>query len=196
MSLVIAVKNKGVVYIASDTQYSAELFKTNPLSIDSLKILKMKNNTLVAGVGDCNVFQKIVRNEKLQEILQNNDLTKEMLVKKYISTMIEILNKQNLLIQKENETMENDCHLLIAKDDKLFYIKNDFSVYEIEKYVVMGCAMELTYSTMLNIDYEKDIQKQILKAIQNATKYNSGISSPFCCIDTKTLQFEFKEQIL
>ena len=193
MSLVIAVKNNSVVYFGSDSQTTSGLSKINQISTDNLKVTKLKNDVLISGTGDCRTTQEIRRNAKLQEILGNNKITKEFLVKKYLPAMIEKLDNAGLILTKDNGTAEMNGGILIAQKDKLFYIKDNFLVFEIEKYVAMGSAQDLTLSPLLHLDYSKDINEQLLEIFHIAVKYDSGISSPFYFVNTQTMEYEFKE---
>lgn len=193
MSLVIAVRKDDVVYLGSDSQSTSGTSKINSVSPDNMKVTKLKNDVLISGTGDCRTTQEIRRNAKLQEILENNKITKEFLVKKYLPPMMEELDNAGLLVTKDNGTAEINGGILIAQKDKLFYIKDNFLVFEIEKYVAMGSAQDLTLSPLLNLDYSKDINEQLLNVFHIAVKYDSGISSPFYFVNTQTMEYEFKE---
>lgn len=193
MSLVIAVRKDGVVYFGSDSQSTSGTSKINSVSPDNMKVTKLKNDVLIAGTGDCRTTQEIKRNAKLKEILENNKITKELLINKYLPTMFEELDNADLIITKDNGTAEMSSSILITQKDKLFYIDEIFLVYEVDKYVAMGSARDLTLSSLLNLDYSKDINEQLLRILNIASKYDSGISAPFYFVNTQTMEYEFKE---
>ena len=193
MSLVIAVKNNGDVYFGSDSQSISGYSKMNLISTDNLKVTKLNNDVIISGAGACRITQEIKRNAKLQEILENSKITKEFLVNNYLPTMIEELDNVGLITIKDNGTAEINAGILIAQKDKLFYIDDNFLVFEIEKYVSIGSARDLTLSSLLNLDYSKDINEQLLNMLHIASKYDCSISSPFYFINTQTMEYEFKE---
>lgn len=193
MSLIIAVRKDDVVYFGSDSQLTIGTSKNNNISPDNMKITKLKNDVLIAGVGDCRTTQYIKRSKVLRDMLENNKITKEFLVNKYIPVLIEELDNASLIVTKDNGTAEMNGNILIAQKDKLFYIKDNFLVFEIEKYVAMGSAQDLTLSPLLHLDYSKDINEQLLNVFHIAVKYDSCISSPFYFVNTQTMEYEFKE---
>lgn len=193
MSLVIAVRKDDVVYFGSDSQLTSGTSKNNHISPDNMKITKLKNNVLIAGVGDCRTSQYIKRSKVLRDLLENNKITKEFLVNKYIPVLIEELEKEKLLLIKDNDIAEYGSTLLISQNDNLFIIKDTFLVFEIEKYVSVGSAQDFTLPGLLNIDYSKDLTEQMLDIFHLTSKYDSGISSPFYFINTKENEFVYKE---
>ena len=193
MGIVVAVKKEGIVYLCSDTWRGCSLLDGNQLIESNLSIKKLENGVIVGSSGSEEMVQKVLYNPRMLNILNCENITKEYLLRNFIPRMIDVLDEAGLYSQSKETLDLLKINLIVAQGGKAFYINQAFQVLEIQKYVAIGTAREFCYSDLVNLDYSKDINEQLLNAMKLSSKYSASVCDPYCFINTKSLEFEFKE---
>lgn len=185
MSVVVAVKENGVVYMGADTQTSSGFRKVNYLNENEFKILKFSNGILVGICGVVASEQCLLAEPTLFSLEDGNRLTKKHIVNKIIPKIIEILAKNGCL-DKDDGTM--DISIILAYKDSIYRIKRDFTVFGVEKYAAIGAGKSYALYSLINDG--KTVQERILSALHISSKTVDSVSAPYILINTKDLKFE------
>lgn len=179
MSVIVAIKENGAVYMGADSQSSARKKKRNDLTEIAFKITKLDNGMLVGICGSGVIGQAVLSKEGVFTVDERAELTKERIVKKIIPKLLEFADKNGTL----------DVEILLAHKDRLFYITEDLDVLSFNEY---GCSGAGSVYTHYVLRERKDlpVRERILKALTASAKRTESVSGPYVLIDTKDLTYE------
>lgn len=183
MSVVVAIKKDGVVYIGADTQTTTGSAKANYTKESNLKIITLENGIVLGHVGAVarkniffhskNVFPKL----KLK-----NGLTKEVIVEQLLP-----------LLKKDKVFCNDDGHVeisaVLAYKDRLFKIKNEV-VTEIGRYCAIGAGYDFAWAHLEDGWKKHDPVSLLHKALDASARNIPSVSAPFVVVNTKDLSIE------
>jgi len=184
MSVIIAVKKDGHVYMGADSQTSAGSNKINGLTETSFKIVKLDNGILLGFCGKVAAKQYLLGKKDIFTLDENGNLNVKHIVNNIIPELIEDLPS----IGDEGSNYMN-ISIIMAYKDCLFKIDDDFCVYSVTDYVASGCGSEyVDYSMYIHKD--KPVQERILKSLIASAKKSTGVSGPYVFMDTKEKEYK------
>ena len=186
MSVVVAIKSDGVVYMGCDTQTTMGKDKENRLQEVDFKINKLSNGMLIGCCGSV-VAEQSVRFDESVFDFQGESLTKKDIVNNIIPKIKSKLKNAALDDNKE----EMPVSFTIAHKDKLFVILTDFLVLGIEDYYSKGSGCFCACASLA--DKNLPIRERLLAAMRASAKYCASVGKPFVLVDTKELQYEIVE---
>lgn len=196
MSLIVALKHNGVVYMGSDLvsyKYGCKHYLTNP---NNNRIFKVNgcDNMLMALDGKI-VEQNIAKCAYLipEAVAMKEDIDFEFLVTEFIPNLFELFDCRHILKKGDNE-YSCDSDMVIAYKDKLFEVFSDGGVIESDDYVSVGIGDEEALGSLMTTTEVEDPKERILIALRAATNRKSRVSGPFMITDTKTCKFEIIEK--
>ena len=184
MSVIVAVKENGAVYMGADSQTTTGRRKFTRLSESFHKITRLKNGILIGFCGKVVVKQRILSMNDLFTLDSEGKLTKEHIVKNIIpklSSQIEEIG--------DEKTGALDVSMLIAHDDSLYRITSDLDVIKMNDYARSG-AGDGYVDYALRTYRDLDVKERILKALTASAKRCESVSGPYVLIDTKDRTFE------
>lgn len=191
MSLVIAEIKDGVVHMGADTQGSGEISKTSYTSESNLKISKMPHGIIIGSVGVVPVLRILTCHKEWFEKLGSEPLSKKFITTKIVPKFYNELEEMDWLTEKDPAGI-NNC-FLIAQCDRLFLLKDDFTVNIVPKLCAIGCgqdAAEVVYAQSTDLS----VREKMLKALRLASKFDNGVGAPYVFVNTDSLAFEFVEE--
>lgn len=183
MSVVVAIKKDGVVYIGADTQTTTGVSKQNYLKESNLKIMALENGIVLGHVGSVarkNIFfhsKSIIPKLKLK-----NGLTKEVIVEQ----LLPLLKKDKIFCDENGNV---DISAILAYKDRLFKIKNDV-VTEIGRYCAIGAGLDFAWAHLEDGWEKYDPVSLLHKALDASARYIPSVSAPFVVVNTKDLSIE------
>ena len=188
MSVVVAVKRDGVVYMGADTQTTSGIQKRNYLKESNLKIASFDNGMIIGHVGAVSKKSILFHSKN---VIPKLKIPKEGLTKKVIyEQLIPILRGQEVFFNKEEAQV--GASILIGYRDKLFHIRDEV-VCEINEYSCIGSGADFAWAIM-EIYHEKlDPVSLLHKAMKSAANRISSVSGPFVFINTRDGKFEVRE---
>lgn len=189
MSVVVAVKENGIVYMGADTQSTAGKKKKNELNESNFKIRRMGNGILVGTCGEVSSSQLLFSERNLFTLDSDGKLTKRHIVKEIIPKIIEVLKKGNKL-DKDDGTME--LAFLIAYKDCLYEILSDFFVLNLAKFAARGAGSEFVLYSLSKENLP--VRERILQALRISAKRIASVSAPYVLIDTEKQNYEVVEE--
>lgn len=192
MSVVVAIKENGNVYIGADSQStkgSTRITLRNPNNYKIWKVIN-SNNTLMASVGsarDANVIRVVPGIvDDYDEFYNRVDY--KFVVKYVAPNIVKELKKAGFL--KNDDYLEfMDSAYLFAYRDKLFLIDRDLCVLEIDDYVAIGSGSSEAIGSLLSTEGE-DPRTRIIKAIKASAANDIYVDYPIIITDTNTTEFE------
>lgn len=193
MSLTIALKHNGVVYMGSDSNVS-DLFRkydlTNP---NSYKIFSLKGcDHILMSIGGSLIEQNIARCTSLipEANAMKGNIDFEFMVNEFVPNLFDIYDQRHILKIKENHYRSCESQMIVAYKDKIFQIFPDGAVLELDDFAVIGDGIDEAIGSLLSTKNIDDPKQRILLALRTCLKYKTEISYPFLITDTDSCQFE------
>jgi ATP-dependent protease HslVU (ClpYQ) peptidase subunit len=186
MSVIVAKKQDGIVYMGADTLRSTGTFGKHCYAKDNLKITSYENGIIFGHVGSVRTSYLFYSNSEIFTLDNKGKLTKKHIVEKIIPILIDIACQANCIDEKE-KTLENA--FLLAFENKLFLIGDDFAVYDLD-FCAIGSGGPFAYP-VLYTDTRLDVKESLICAMEQSAIHDRGVERPFVLINTKDLELEF-----
>lgn len=184
MSVIVAIKENGVIYMGADSQTTKGPRKGHHLNEIGYKIAKIDNGILVGFCGRVATTQTIKAIKDLFTLDADGKLTKKHIVTQVIP---KLTNKMQLI--GDEETGEIDVSMLLAHQDQLYKISSQLDVFHINQAVSIGAGSDFTTYALFGME-SMPVRNRILSALEESTNWVESVDGPFVLIDTKNLQHE------
>lgn len=191
MSLIVAEIKDGAVYFCADTQTSEEIGKLNNTNESALKVCRMPHGIIIGTAGEVRTSRRLICHKDWFEELGEQKLTKEFLVMRVLPKLYTELDSLNYIKEKSPAYMSS--RFLIAQEDRLFLVENDFSVYTVPTGAGIGCGVNAWHVAQQRLRH-LPLREKMLEAMRLASRLDNTIGAPYVLIDTKHLEFEFVEE--
>ena len=192
MSVVVAIKENGKVYIGADSQVTKGGTRTTLKNENNYKVWRVIGapHCLMAHVGnlrDANVI-RLMRDLVTDYNIYREHICFDFVVKKVVPDIVEELARYNLL--KDGEKTEVlDSSFLFAYKDQVWVIGHDKSVIEIEDYVSIGSGSDQAIGSLLSTEGQ-DPRQRIVKAIKSSAASDIYVDYPIILTDTENGEFD------
>lgn len=186
MSVIVAIKKNGVVYMGADTQTTTGSYMSVSANEASVKINKLPNGILAGFCGRVAAKQGILSMDNVFTLDENGKLTKSHIVNQIIPRL-----SDKLCVFGDEESGELDVSIILAHKDSLYRISSDLSVIKLNEYAVSGAGRDYTYYALKSLPIT-DPKERILKCLCESARRCDSVSAPFVLIDTKHLEYEMK----
>lgn len=87
-----------------------------------------------------------------------------------------------------NENIQSS--FIIVSNDKIFLLKNNLSLIEINDFVSIGVGSQVVTGVLAVDESNADIKTKLAKALRITSRVITGVGSPFIYINTKDEKFE------
>ena len=193
MSLIVAMKKDGVVYMGADTRTTRGERINSSLEEKNLKIQRV-GSCYIGGAGTVACIQLLTDQAEWFQ-LNGKALTKKYLVQEVIPRFFLLLKKTGKMKVDENKKNppNSGCYFLVTDGNALFMIDSDFSVTELSVYGEVGCTEILARTLFLNAPEDASPRELILEALRMSVYRNDGVGAPFVIVNTKENSYEFVE---
>lgn len=185
MSVVVAVKEKGVVYMAADTQTTGGDYMRHNLNEVGFKIKRLENGILLGLCGSVRSEQVLAYTEDVFTLDENGALTKEHLVNEVLPCLYNALGDRGLL--KKNGRMDSSC--LVAYKDALYQVRADFQVIKRTEYAAIGSGLDRALYA-LSERTDLPVRERLYQAVSMSAEKIASVSGPYLLIDTAKAEFE------
>lgn len=193
MSVVVAIKKDGVVYLGSDSQVTRGGTRTSLTNPNNFKIWKVKgvDNCLMGHVGllreACVI--RVMENLVREIDVIHDEVNFEYVVTRVVPKIIDELKEFNY-VEIEGKFKNMESKYLFAFKDKLFIIGYDASVIEVDDYVAMGSGESESIGSLLTTNNDEDPETRIIKAIKASAAHDIYVDYPIVLSNTKDLEFK------
>lgn len=194
MTCIVGLVDNGITYLGGDSLGSNGWSKT---VYTQRKVFHSEDTKeLIIGLSGTFNFQALEYEKLLNETkLLKGEIDRKYLITEFIPNLKTIVNKYNSNKNKDGlDQMEGS--LLFGYKDTLFEIQCDYSLLEsTNKYLSCGSGEYFALGSLASTEGMslKPIER-IHKALQAASKFDSGVAPPFYIINTENDEVvEFKE---
>lgn len=192
MSLVVAYKRNGIVYMGADTQSSKGSTIDRTLNESGFKITRLSNGILIGVCGRVKGHQRIVAQKKWFNVQDGEVFDKRYIVKNIVPELSVLMKGIKDDKDSRNDSME--VSILIAWRDKMFKIVRNFGVFECDNYAAIGAGDDYSQYELSQIKEEEDVNEGILNALRAGANFDSSVSAPYILIDTKDKEYKVVEE--
>lgn len=193
MSVVVAIKEKGVVYMGADSQVTKGGTRTTLKNPNNYKIWKLDGveNALMGHVGnvrDANIIRTKVFMDDYDEF--TNRINYKFVVKYTVPEIIKALRDAHFLKGKDDEYFDYmDSSFLLAYKDQLYSINSDGCVLEIDDYVAIGSGAPEAIGSLLSTEGMSP-KERIIRAIKASAASDIYVDYPIIISNTSSTQFK------
>ena len=192
MSVVVAIKKDGVIYMGADSQVTRGGTRTSLSNPNNYKIWKVKgvDNCLMAHVGSLRESCVIrVMDNLVREIDVYHDcIDFEYVVTRIVPMIIDELKEYGYL-DKDEVFKSMDSRFLFSYKDKLYVIGFNGSVIEVDDCVAIGSGECESIGSLLTTTEESDPVKRIIKAIKASAAHDIYVDYPIVLTNTEDTNF-------
>lgn len=192
MSVIVAIKHNGVVYMGADSQVTKGGSRTTLRNPNNYKIWKIEGSEhgLMGSVGNLRdaCVMRLSRSfiDDYDEYLNRVDY--RYVVTYVVPEIIKTLKKANFIKSKDDYIDFLDSSYLFAHQDKLYNISNDCSVVEVDDFVAIGSGAPEAIGSLLSTEGE-DPRTRIIKAIKASAATDIYVDYPIILSDTNKCEF-------
>ena len=189
MSVVIAIKENGVTYMAADTQISFGDSKRH-LKSDSLQKVWVVTDTphcIMGGVGlarDLNLIRYCTSELIPEASVLKNEINVGTLMLNTVPTIFESIRNYTQLVTGCDKDIPINSEFVLAYKDKIFDIAPDGTVEQVEDYIAIGSGADAALGSLKHTT-DEPIYDRLIKALDAASESNLYVSEPYVCMDTE-----------
>ena len=189
MSVVIAIKDNGVTYMAADTQLSFGDSKRH-LKSDSLqKVWAVADisHCIMGGVGlarDLNLIRYCTSELIPEASVLKNEINVGTIMLNTVPVIFESIRNYTQLVTGCDKDIPINSEFLLAYKDKIFDIAPDGTVEEVEDYIAIGSGADAALGSLKHT-VDEPIYDRLIKALDAAAESNLYVSEPYVCMDTE-----------
>ena len=189
MSVVIAIKENGVTYMAADTQISFGDSKRH-LKSDSLQKVWAVTDTphcIMGGVGltrDLNLIRYCTSELIPEASVLKNEINVGTIMLNTVPAIFESIRNYTQLVTGCDKEIPINSEFILAYKDKIFDIAPDGTVEQVEDYIAIGSGADAALGSLKHTT-DEPIYDRLIKALDAASESNLYVSEPYVCMDTE-----------
>lgn len=184
MSVIVAVKENGVIYMGADSQTTMGSRKTNQLNETSYKVVRLDNGILVGFCGRVAARQTILSMKDVVTLSEEGTLTKRHIVKEIIPKFVDKMQQIG-----DEESGSLCVGIMLAHKDKLYRITSSLDVIHLNEIGSDGAGNDLVNYALFEMQ-NLSVRERILTALEESARRDSSVCGPYVLIDTKDLKYE------
>jgi ATP-dependent protease HslVU (ClpYQ) peptidase subunit len=184
MSVVVAIKENGVIYMGADSQTTAGKRKRNHLNEMAYKVVKLDNGVLVGLCGRVAARQTILSMKNVFTLDEQSELTKRHIVKEIVPKLVDKMEQIG-----DEESGSLDVSILLAYKDKLYRITSGLNVIHLNENGSAGAGRDFANYALFAMR-SLPVKERLLKALMESAKRTESVGGPYVLIDTNNLEYE------
>jgi ATP-dependent protease HslVU (ClpYQ) peptidase subunit len=194
MSVVVAIKKDGIIYMGADSQVSRGGTRTTLSNPNNYKIWALRDvdNCLMGAVGTLRANNIIkVADDLIPEIVDiKQAVSFRFVVKHLVPRMFDELDEYKVLTKDNDDTVHMDASFLLAYHDRLYSIDRYGSVIEVDDFCAIGSGANEALGSLLSTIDEKDPVERIKTAIKASAAHDLYVDYPIVISNTEDTEFK------
>ena len=196
MSLTVALKHDGVIYIGSDSLACRGGVKSYLTNKNSYRIFHVKgcDNMLMSLDGRL-LEHNIARCSYLVPEINaiRGDIDFEFMVNEFVPNLFGIFGDRNVLTKIDGQIHCNS-DMIVAYSDKLFTIFTDGAVIEYDDFTAIGEGVEEALGSLVTTRHFENPIERVLCALRAGLRSKTRVAYPLVISNTATCEFETFDQ--
>lgn len=188
MSVIVAIKKDGVIYLGTDTRYSDGGNQISLVNLNALKIWKVegKENCLLGQVG---IQREASAIRACHDLVDSSSPMDFAYIVNQVEPRIKEVLKEHEFIDASDPYGTMKSRFLLAYQDKMYVIDRG-SVLEYDDFVAIGSSECEAFGSLVSSRNEEDPEKRILVALRVSAMHDVYVGAPFVLINSKTMEFK------
>jgi ATP-dependent protease HslVU (ClpYQ) peptidase subunit len=193
MSVVVAIKHKGKVFIGADSQVTKGGTRQTMSNRSNYKIwhIESADHAILGSVGSLREMNLIKTESNLiDEItLIKKNINYRYVVREFTQRIFQILERYGLIQKDEDGTTHLNNSYLFAYEDQLYYIGKDMAVIEIDEYAAIGSGANEAIGSLLSTDTLQP-EERLMIAIKASATNDIYVDYPIIIANTEDRNFK------
>ena len=194
MSVVVAIKKDGIIYMGADSQVSCGGTRSTLSNPNNYKIWAMRDveGCLMGSVGTLRANNIIkVADDLIPEIVELKDAVSfRFVVKHFVPRLMEELEDYKVLTKDRDGVTHMDASFLLAYRDRLYSIERYGSVIEVDDFCAIGSGSCEALGSLLSSANISDPIERIKMAIKASAAHDIYVDYPIVISNTKDTEFK------
>lgn len=183
MTVILGIKHDGMVTMCADTCVSSKSYTESYQPNEYGKINLMPNGVIFAMSGRACVKSLVLADSDMFNFADES-FTRASIAREFVPRLRELQKRKDLLDNGGTSSVS----VMLAKDDKLYVMTQNWNVYSVNQYGSIGCGKNFAYSNM--VKQEGNPEDRIVNACKFASKNCSGVGGPYVVVNTKDKVFK------
>ena len=194
MSVVVAIKKDGIIYMGADSQVSCGGTRSTLSNPNNYKIWAMSDidNCLMGSVGTLRANNVIkVANDLIPEIVDIKDAVDfRFVVRHFVPRLMDELDEYNILLKDKYDSPNMETDFLFAYHDRLYSISRYGSVIEVDDFCAIGSGSCEALGSLLSSVKIDDPVERIKMAIKASAAHDIYVDYPIVTSNTKDTEYK------
>ena len=194
MSVVVAIKKDGVIYMGADSQVTKGGTRSTLSNPNNYKIWRVEDtdNCLMGGVGSLRASNIImVADSLIPEMVDLKDgVDFRFVVRRFVPHLMAELDDYHALVKDKDDLPDMDASFLLAYHDRLYLIGRYGSVIEVDDFCAIGSGSSEALGSLLSSVEEEDPMERIKKAIKASAAHDLYVDYPIVISNTENTEFK------
>ena len=194
MSVVVAIKKDGIIYMGADSQVSCGGTRSTLSNPNNYKIWAMRDvdNCLMGSVGTLRANNIIkVADDLIPEIVDlKGAVTFRFVVRHLVPHLMDELDEYKVLTKDRDNVIHMDASFLLAYHDRLYSIEHYGSVIEIDDFCAIGSGSCEALGSLLSSVGIDDPVERIKMAIKASAAHDIYVDYPIVISNTKDTEYK------
>ena len=191
MSVVVALKKNGIVYLGADSQVTRGGTRSSLSNPNNFKIWKVRNveHCLMGCVG---YFRDGCAVRVMDDLVGELDVLHDIIDYEYVVRRIEPAIRDELIehsfVERSNPYRDMHSDFLFVYRDSMYTISGG-SVIEHDDFVAMGSAESEAIGSLLTTGEDMDPNERIIRAIKAGAAHDIYVDYPIVLINSEEMEF-------
>ena len=194
MSVVVAIKKDGIIYMGADSQVSCGGTRSTLSNPNNYKIWAMSDidNCLMGSVGTLRANNVIkVAHDLIPEIVDIKDAVDfRFVVRHFVPRLMDELDEYNILLKDKYDSPNMETDFLFAYHDRLYSISRYGSVIEVDDFCAIGSGSCEALGSLLSSVKIDDPVERIKMAIKASAAHDIYVDYPIVTSNTKDTEYK------
>ena len=194
MSVVVAIKKDGIIYMGADSQVSCGGTRSTLSNPNNYKIWAVSDvdNCLMGSVGMLRANNIIkVASDLIPEIVDlKGNLDFRFVVRHFVPRLMDELDEYTVLTKDRDNVIHMDASFLLAYHDRLYSIDRYGSVIEVDDFCAVGSGSCEALGSLLSSAAVTDPVERIKMAIKSSAAHDIYVDYPIVISNTEDTQYQ------
>ena len=194
MSVVVAIKKDGVIYMGADSQVSCGGTRSTLSNPNNYKIWAVNDidNCLMGSVGTLRANNIIkVASDLIPEIVDlKGNVDFRFVVRHFVPHLMDELDDYKVLCKAKDDVPDMAASFLLAYHDRLYSIDHYGSVIEVDDFCAVGSGSCEALGSLLSSVNIEDPVKRIKIAIKPSAAHDIYVDYPIVISNTKDTEYK------